>query len=55
MGEYSKTTYEHIGQFLAQVSDFGITDARKIRLFPLSLSGTVFNWFILLAPNMVNT
>jgi hypothetical protein len=53
--EDSKTTYEHIGQFLAQVSDFGITDVHKIMLFLLSLSGTTFNWFISLAPNTVNT
>jgi hypothetical protein len=26
-----------------QVSDYGITDMHKIRLFPLSLSGTAFN------------
>jgi hypothetical protein len=54
-GEDSKTTYEHVGQFLAQASDFGITDVHRIRLFPLSLSWTTFNWFILLAPNSVNT
>jgi hypothetical protein len=55
IGEDSKTTYEHIGQFLAQVSDYGITDMHKIRLFPLSLSEATFNWFVSLAPNMVNT
>jgi hypothetical protein len=49
--EDSKTTYEHIGQFLAQVSNYGITDVHKIRLFPLPLSGMAFNWFILLVPN----
>jgi hypothetical protein len=54
-GEDSKTTYEHVGQFLAQASDFGITDVHRIRLFPLSLSWTTFNWFISLAPNSVNT
>jgi hypothetical protein len=32
-GEYSKTTYEHVGQFLMQVSDFGITDMHKVRLW----------------------
>jgi hypothetical protein len=54
-GEDSKTTYEHVGQFLAQASDFGITNIHKIRLFPLSLSGTTFNWVISLAPNSVST
>jgi hypothetical protein len=52
--EDSRTTYEHIGQFLAQVSDFGITNMHKIRLFLLSLSSTAFNWFVSLAPNIVN-
>jgi hypothetical protein len=54
MGEDSKTMYECVRQFLAQVSDFGITDVHKVRLFPLSLLGTAFNWFISLAPNTVN-
>jgi hypothetical protein len=38
-GDDAKTTYEHIGQFLAQVNDVGITDIHKIRMFPLSLFG----------------
>jgi hypothetical protein len=42
-GDDAKTTYEHIGQFLAQVNDVGITDIHKIRMFPLSLTRTVFN------------
>jgi hypothetical protein len=37
------------------VSDFGITDVHKIRLFPLSLSSTAFNWFVSLPPNSVDT
>jgi hypothetical protein len=53
--EDSRTTYKHIGQFLAQVSDYGITDVHKIRLFPLSLPGTTFNWFVSLAPNSIQT
>jgi hypothetical protein len=43
MGDDAKTMYEHIGQFLVQVNDVGITDIHKIRMFPLSLIGTVFN------------
>jgi hypothetical protein len=39
MGDDAKTTYEHIGQFLAQVNDVGITYMHKIRMFPLSLTG----------------
>jgi hypothetical protein len=54
-GYDSRTTYEHICQFLALVNDVGITDVHKVRLFPLSLSGTAFNWFTSLAPNSVVT
>jgi hypothetical protein len=47
IGDDGKTTYEHIGQFLAQVNDVGITDIHKIRMFPFSLTGETFNWFSL--------
>jgi hypothetical protein len=50
-GSDSKTTYEHVGQFLDQVNDVGINDVHKIRLFPLSLPGTAFNWFVSLPAN----
>jgi hypothetical protein len=53
-GDDARTTYEHIGQFSAQVNDTGIMDVHKIRLFPLSLSGTTFNWFTSLAPNSID-
>jgi hypothetical protein len=43
MGDDAKTTYEHIGQFLAQVNNVGMTDVHKVRLFPLSLIETTFN------------
>jgi hypothetical protein len=51
----AKTMYEHVGQFLAQVNDVGIADVHRVRLFPLSLSGTVFSWFMSLTPNSVET
>jgi hypothetical protein len=44
-GDDAKTTFEHVGQFLAQVNDVDITDVHKIRMFPLSLIGAAFNWF----------
>jgi hypothetical protein len=53
-GDDAKTTYEHIGQFLAQVIDVGITDVHKIRMFPLSLTGATFNWFTSLPPNSID-
>jgi hypothetical protein len=49
-GDDAKTTYEHIGQFLAQVNDVGIMDVHKIRMFPLSLTEAAFNWFTSLPP-----
>jgi hypothetical protein len=52
-GDDTKTTYEHIGQFLAQVNDLGITDVHRIRLFPLSLSATAFSWFTSLASGSI--
>jgi hypothetical protein len=51
----NKTTFEHIGQFLAQVNDVGITDVHKIRLFLLSLSGKGLNWFTSLPLNSIET
>jgi hypothetical protein len=53
--EDSRSTYEHVGKYLAQISDLGANDVYRIQLFPLSLSGTAFNWFTYLAPNSVNT
>jgi hypothetical protein len=54
-GDDAKSTYEHIGQFLAQVNDVGITDVHKVRLFPLSLAGIAFNWFTSLPAKSVDT
>jgi hypothetical protein len=54
-GDDTRTTYEHMGQFLVQVNDIGITDIHKVRLFPLSLSSTTFNWFTSLAPGSINS
>jgi hypothetical protein len=51
----TKTTYEHIGRFLAQVNDVGITDVHKIRMFTLSLTGAAFNWFTSLPPNSIDS
>jgi hypothetical protein len=31
-GDDNKTTYERVGQFLAQINDVGITDIHKIKL-----------------------
>jgi hypothetical protein len=54
-GDDGKTTYEHIGQFLAQVNNVGITDIHKIRMFSLSLTGRAFNWFTPLPLNSIDS
>jgi hypothetical protein len=51
----AKTTYEHIGLFLAQVNDVAITDVHKIRMFPLSLTEAGVNWFTSLPPNLIDS
>jgi hypothetical protein len=54
-GEDGNTTLEHVGQFILQCGEASANDALKLRLFPLSLSGTAFTWFTSLAPNSVFT
>jgi hypothetical protein len=54
-GGDARTTYEHIGQFLAEVNNIGITDVHKVRPFQLSLSGTTFNWFTSLASDSIDS
>ena len=54
-GEDSRTTWEHVSQFNAQMRIYGSLDHLKIRMFPLSLSGTAFSWFSALAHNSVQT
>ena len=51
----SRTTWEHVSQFNAQMRIYGSLDHLKIRMFPLSLSGTAFSWFSALAPNSIQT
>jgi hypothetical protein len=54
-GEDGKTTLEHVGQFILQCGEASANEALKLRIFPLSLSGTVFTWFTSLAPNSIFT
>jgi hypothetical protein len=54
-GDDAKTTYERIWQFLTQVNDMGTTDVHKIRMFSLSLTRAVFNWFTSLPPNSIDS
>jgi hypothetical protein len=48
-------TYEHISRFLAQCGEASAVDALRVRLFPLSLYGSVFTWFSSLPYNSINS
>ena len=41
-GDDSRTTLEHIGQFIIQCGEVSTSDIYKLRLFPLFLSGATF-------------
>jgi hypothetical protein len=54
-GDDSRTTLEHIGQFIIQYGEANTNDIYKLKLFPLSLLGPAFTWFISLPPSSVYT
>jgi hypothetical protein len=41
-------TIEHVGQFILQCGEASANDVLKLRMFPLSLSGTAFTCLLLL-------
>jgi hypothetical protein len=52
-GEDGKTTLENVGQFILHCGEDSDHDGLKLRMFPLSLSGTIFTWFTSSAPNSI--
>ena len=50
-GNDSKSTFEHVSQYLAQLGETSSINELKVRLFSLSLTRTTFSWFSSLAPN----
>jgi hypothetical protein len=44
-GEDNRTTWEHKSQYIAQLGEASAHDSLKVRLFSMSLTGTVFSWF----------
>jgi hypothetical protein len=52
-GDQGKNTREHIGQFLAQLGELADTEAFRVRLFSLSLTGIAFAWYATLPPNSI--
>jgi hypothetical protein len=45
-GEGSRTTWEHVSQYLAQLVEASSIEALCVRLFSLPLIGTAFAWFL---------
>jgi hypothetical protein len=54
-GEDNRTTWEHISQYVAQLGEASSSNALRVCLFSLSLTGTAFSWFSSLAPNLVHS
>nr|XP_025877531.1 uncharacterized protein LOC107279274 [Oryza sativa Japonica Group]ABA94831.1 retrotransposon protein, putative, unclassified [Oryza sativa Japonica Group] len=52
-GQDDISTMEHICRFLAQCGEASAEEALKVKLFPLSLTGSVFTWFLSLPPNSI--
>ena len=42
-GDDSRTTWEHISQYVLQLGEASFNDALRVRLFSLSLTGTTFS------------
>ena len=52
-GDDSRTTWEHVSQYVLQLGEADFNDALRVHLFSLSLTGTAFSWFSSLAPNSI--
>ena len=52
-GDDSRTTWEHVSQYILQLGEAGLNDALRVRLFSLSLTGTTFSWFSSLSPSSI--
>ncbi|CAL9017891.1 unnamed protein product, partial [Prunus brigantina] len=52
-GDGLQSTVEHIGRFIAQCAEIGHREALKLRLFPSTLTGATFSWYVKLPQNSV--
>ena len=51
----NQSTVEHIARFAAQCDEFTNNDYMKLRLFPNSLTGGAYVWYINLTPGSIQT
>ncbi|XP_043694236.1 uncharacterized protein LOC122644944 [Telopea speciosissima] len=49
------STAEHITHFTVQYGNLGANEVQKLRLFPNSLTGSAFSWYITLRPTSVQS
>jgi hypothetical protein len=49
------STVEHIARYLMQLGEASADEAFRVRYFPLSLTGSAFQWFTSLPPQSVGT
>ena len=54
-GDDNRSTWEHISQYIAQFGEVGSSKSLPVRMFSLSLTGTVFSWFSSLTPNSIRS
>ena len=54
-GDDSKSTFEHVNQYLAQLGEASSINELKVRLFSLSLTRTAFSWFSSFSPNSITS
>jgi len=54
-GEDTRSTFDHISQYLTQLEETDSINELKVRLFSLSLTRTIFSWFSSLAPNFIGS
>ncbi|XP_021801443.1 uncharacterized protein LOC110745629 [Prunus avium] len=52
-GDGHQLTMEHIGRFTAQCAEIGYREVLKLRLFPSTLIGAAFSWYVKLPQNSV--
>jgi hypothetical protein len=55
LGEGSRSTHEHVGQFLAQLGELADIEAFRVRLFSSSPTSTAFAWYAALPPNIISS
>jgi hypothetical protein len=54
-GQDDTSTVEHIARYLMQLGEASADEAFRVRYFPLSLTGSAFQWFTSLTPQSVGT